>query len=534
MTTQPTITDQLDRIRQADRDKPRKTVTILGAGMAGLTAAYELQQLGHSVNIIEAMNRTGGRVWTWRSPTHEGQYHELGAMRVPSGHDYTRHYIEVAGLQPALRKFVTAHENLRCFYDLRGQVSRMSDMAANILPHYGLSEAERAQALGSVPPAILGEQLHKTIQNLTDYDLRGCLDDACMSDAVCALESQSLGEFIDAKLDTADAKELIGATTGLEVWWDKALSMFIRDEIVGVGKGLQQIAGGMDQLPAVLAKSFNEGQLEFNTAVVGIELGGDSITLRTRKTDPAVWDCPIAEGPTGERVCDHVICTIPFGVLRTLELDGFSSEKMGAIRNLSYASSTKVLLDCRSRIWERGAPGERILGGATLSDQITRATYYPCDHASQFENPKDSGKSGYRTLYTAFAGDDVDTDDELDTERNPGVLLGSYSWGQDARRMGSLSAGERGATVTRVLERLHPGLGDVVDAAASMYWDEFRWSRGAFCFMQPGDRMNYQSATTKSEGNLHFAGEHCSLDQGWIQGAVKSALNVVEELVARP
>ena len=534
MTSQTAISEQLDRIRHLDRDKPRKTVTILGAGMAGLTAAYELQRLGHGVNILEAMNRAGGRVWTWRSPTHEGQYHELGAMRVPSGHDYTRHYIEVAGLRPALRKFVTAHENLRCYYDLRGHVSRISDMAANILPHYSLSETERAQAVGSVPPAILGEQLHKTIRNLTEYDLRGCLEDDCMSDAVCSLESQSLGEFIDANLDTADAKELIGATTGLEVWWDKALSMFIRDEIVGVGKGLQQIAGGMDQLPAVLAKSFNEGQIEFNTAVVGIELGNAGITLRTRATEPALWDCPVAEAPVRDRVCEHVICTIPFGVLRTLSLDGLSSQKMGAIRNLSYASSTKVLLDCRSRIWEHGAPGERILGGATLSDQITRATYYPCDHAGQGGNEDAAGKSGYRNLYTAFADDNLDTDTDVDAAHNPGVLLGSYSWGQDARRMGSLSASERGATVTRVLERLHPGLEDVVDDVASMYWDEFRWSRGAFCFLQPGDRMNYQSAATRSEGNLHFAGEHCSLDQGWIQGAVKSALNVVEELVARP
>ncbi len=534
MTSELAVAEQLDRIDRLDKDKPRKTITILGAGMAGLTAAYELQRLGHSVKILEAMNRAGGRVWTWRSPNHEGQYHELGAMRVPSGHDFTRYYIEIAGLSPALRKFVTAHENLRCFYDLRGHVSRMADMAANILPHYGLSTAEREQALGSVPPAILGEHLHKTIQGLTEDDLQGCLDDACLSDTVRSLESQSLGEFVDAKLASADAKELIGATTGLEVWWDKALSMFIRDEIVGVGKGLQQIAGGMDQLPGALAKSFEGGQLEYNTAIVGIALKDDGITLRTRATDPDVWDCPLADAPVQERRCDHVICTIPFGVLRTLSLDGLSSPKMGAIRNLSYASSTKVLLDCRSRVWEEGAPHERIFGGATLSDQITRATYYPCDHAMQHGGSGDADRSGFRNLYTAFAGDDLSTDTKVDAGHNPGVLLGSYSWGQDARRMGSLSIDERGATVARVLERLHPGLEDAVDDVASMYWDEFRWSRGAFCFLQPGDRMNYQSAATMSEGNLHFAGEHCSLDQGWIQGAVKSALSVVEDLVARP
>ena len=45
----------------------------------------------------------------------------------------------------------------------------------------------------------------------------------------------------------------------------------------------------------------------------------------------------------------------------------------------------------------------------------------------------------------------------------------------------------------------------------------------------------YYYASKKNEGNLYFAGEHCSLDPGWIQGAIKSALEVVEEIVkAKP
>src|SRR5262249_10206165 len=99
------IIDQLARIRQLDRDKPRKKMVVIVAAMAGLSAAYELSQLKHEVTVIEAMNRVGGRVWTHRFS--DGQYHELGAMRIPASHDYTRYYVELVGL--TLRPFITSH-----------------------------------------------------------------------------------------------------------------------------------------------------------------------------------------------------------------------------------------------------------------------------------------------------------------------------------------------------------------------------------------------------------------------------------------
>ena len=70
-----------------------------------------------------------------------------------------------------------------------------------------------------------------------------------------------------------------------------------------------------------------------------------------------------------------------------------------------------------------------------------------------------------------------------------------------------------------------------VDDHASMCWNSYRWSRGAFCFMRPGDLRAYYHDSIRPEGQLHFAGEHCSLDQAWIQGAVMSGLRAVEEIV---
>ena len=62
---------------------PVRKVIILGAGMAGLVAAYELSKLGHDVTILEARTRPGGRVHTLREPFSDGLYAEAGAARIP-------------------------------------------------------------------------------------------------------------------------------------------------------------------------------------------------------------------------------------------------------------------------------------------------------------------------------------------------------------------------------------------------------------------------------------------------------------------
>ena len=76
---------------------PRKII-IIGAGMAGLSAGYELTQLGHDVAILEARARPGGRVHTLREPFSDGLYAEAGAARIPDNHDLTLKYVKLFDL----------------------------------------------------------------------------------------------------------------------------------------------------------------------------------------------------------------------------------------------------------------------------------------------------------------------------------------------------------------------------------------------------------------------------------------------------
>ena len=80
-----------------------KRVIIIGAGIAGLVAAYELERAGHEPVVLEANQRVGGRVYTLRGFA-PGLYGEAGAMRIPRVHDLTLGYCERFGLE--LRPFV--------------------------------------------------------------------------------------------------------------------------------------------------------------------------------------------------------------------------------------------------------------------------------------------------------------------------------------------------------------------------------------------------------------------------------------------
>src|SRR5512132_4078047 len=77
---------------------PKKRVIIIGAGLAGLSAAYELVKAGHEPFILEAQHRVGGRIYTMREPFSRGLYGEAGAMRIPRSHELTLAYVDKFGL----------------------------------------------------------------------------------------------------------------------------------------------------------------------------------------------------------------------------------------------------------------------------------------------------------------------------------------------------------------------------------------------------------------------------------------------------
>ncbi len=189
---------------------------------------------------------------------------------------------------------------------------------------------------------------------------------------------------------------------------------------------------------------------------------------------------------------------MPFPVLRTIEvLTPFSHEKQRAIRQLNYHASTKVLFQVSRRIWETD---DGILGGASVTDLPVRRLNYPTP----------------------------------DPATDRGMLLASYTWGQDALQWGAMDEETRLEEALDDVSRIHPGIRDVYEVGASHAWYGDRYARGAFALFAPEQQSELQADIVTPEGRIHFAGEHCSLYHAWIQGALESGIRAAREIHEAP
>ena len=187
--------------------------------------------------------------------------------------------------------------------------------------------------------------------------------------------------------------------------------------------------------------------------------------------------------------------TAPFPVLRHVEvLTPFSRLKQRAIRQLHYDASAKVFLQFRRRFWEED---DGIFGGGTVTDLAVRNVYYP-DHG------RDTGR---------------------------GVVLASYTWGEDAQRWGSLVArGPRSSRRSRTWPASTRRRSDEFEVGASKMWHDDEFAGGAFALFDPGQQTLLYEAIVAPEGRIHFAGEHASLAHAWIQGAIESGVRAAAEI----
>ena len=95
----------VDAVAQPITRASGKRVVVLGAGLSGLAAAWNLMNRGYEVRVFEAQGIPGGRVKTIREPFQNGGYAEAGALRIPNNHRYTMKYIKLMGLESKLAAY---------------------------------------------------------------------------------------------------------------------------------------------------------------------------------------------------------------------------------------------------------------------------------------------------------------------------------------------------------------------------------------------------------------------------------------------
>ena len=478
-TSSANILQELESV--PNPSKPLKVV-ILGAGMAGLAAAYELEKRGHTCVILEAeRSHIGGRVRTLRF--EDNLYGEAGAMRIPQTHNLTHHYIRLCELQ--VRPFVM--ENPQTYYYMRGQRIRASEKA-RLASIYGLSGNESSLTPDLAWDKVVGSRL----KQLTSQQKAEIYTKYSTSAIVREMDAQSLMQRCQATGLSDDAIEMVlaaNASLGDQAYY----SILSTVRLLEPDKTkLTEIVGGMDRLPAALSSKL-KSQPRMGCEVIRLERDD-----RTQQA-AAVY---IENGTTKQEVGDFVLCTIPFPVLSRLDTP-FSATKKRAIRDLSYDSATKVLALANRRFWETD---DKIYGGGTFSDLPISTTYYPSDNA-QAKDPQVS----------------VD----------PGVMLASYTWASEARRLANLPTEKRHAVVQQFLSKIHPQINQqgMLRQMSSWSWDDHPWSLGAFSFFRPYQQMELYQDAIAPESRIYFAGEHASTEYAWIQGALASSLRAVKEML---
>jgi monoamine oxidase len=449
-----------------ERKGPAKKVIVVGAGLAGLAAAYELTQAGHDVTVLEVRLRPGGRVRTLREPFSDGLYAEAGARLFSDSYPRLIHYAKLLDVPFA----PIPAEAFATLYHLRGQ--RLSPAAGEpVAWPYELSAEQRQ--LG--PFGILMKHVSPALKEIGDPSLPDW-----RLDPVKHYDQITFNEFLRRQGASDEAVELLRRTFWFGEGADttSALQYLVADLATFFqGQGLYAFRGGNDLLPRALAARLQD-RIHYGAPVEKISHGPKGIEAVFRQG-----------GAYHTMEANHLICAVPFTHLRHMEVTpAFPPQEEAVIQELDYASVARIYLQVRSRFWEE----EKVTGSAFTDLPIMEVVEEP------FPRP------------------------EAPTPRG---ILEAYVQGPQAQRVAGMDASERIEFALEHVEKVHPGLRQHVEGGTSKFW-----GHGGYSEFGPGQMTAWLPLASRPESRLHFAGEHTSHLAGTMEGALESGQRAAQEV----
>jgi len=409
-------------------------VGIIGGGIAGLSAAFELRKLGFDITIFEQQKeRIGGRIYTYYFDKNKRYYGELGAMRIPVSHEATWKYINQFKLRTT--PFVQNNDNAFIYVRNKRAINDPDGRSVmeKIYPEFNLAPWERQEPWQKLVSYGLGASLlqispdirRELLQNKKNY-----------SPEIDYFDSISIRRELEERGLSEGAIELISCIATFSGWlYDNSYIESLQEQYAVDDAFRYQIDGGMVNLPLAMYRSLKSlnpkeyknisenqlGKITWNngTRVKGIYKNNEDNTVILEYSSEG-------EMTTSRKSFDFVVCTIPFSSLRNVIVyPMFSTGKMQAIKEVNYIAGQKTIFMCNEKFWEEGGPSKAIIGGASYTDLPVGSIWFPSYNIEyNIADLESQVIPSVRREYKSYEG--------------AGVLMASYNLARDAVRLGNL------------------------------------------------------------------------------------------------
>jgi monoamine oxidase len=473
------------------------SVLILGAGLAGMTAALELRKAGYKVQVLEFNSRPGGRNWTLRGGDsftelggatqtcefEQGLYLNPGPWRIPYHHRALLDYCKRLGV--ALEPFIQLNHNamLHASGAFGGRPQRIRDIKTDFQGHVSELLAKATQQ-GRLDEAVSAEDKEILLQALRSW---GALDKDYGYKA--SLISADFRGYAKDPGGGAGAAPVAGEPVELSDILKSRLWRYLQNfALYQFQTTMFQPVGGMDMIGKAFAKEVGD-LIQYDAKVIRIQQddGGVTVSYVNSKTP----------GEPQSAKADWCICTIPLSVLSQIPID-VGPRMKAAIDAVPYASSVKIGLQFKRRFWEED---EAIYGGISYTDLPIRQISYPSH---------DFNRSGR------------------------GVLLGAYVYeGANSFEFTSMTPAERVARAVELGSGIHPQYKAEFENGIAVAWHRVPFTLGCAGNWTDKTREEHYDNLCQIDGRIALAGEHASYIPAWQEGAILSSLDAIARLHER-
>src|SRR5271170_6020871 len=479
----------------ADFGKDKKVV-ILGGGIAGMVAAYELRKAGFDCTILEARNRPGGRNWTVREGTkveftdgtiqncewQDGGYLNAGPARIPSIHTHILGYcqelgvrleVEVNTSRSALMQSPKLNhgdpvQQRQVVHDTRGYLAELLSKAIN--KHTLDDELSKEEAA----------RLLEFLQNFGDLNKDGRYTGTPRAGFITGPGAGPVNSVLHKPLNFS---ELLAAdmSTGESY-----------DEQIDWQATMFQPVGGMDRIAYGFAKSLGD-MIHYECPVTEITTSGQSVTVAYTKS-----------GAPQTITGDFCICTLPLPILAKTK-NNFSPATQQAFTGMPMIPLYKIAWQS-PRFWEKE---NNIYGGISFLKDKVDLVWYPTD---KLFSPTGVLVAGFNSEQKIVGG------------------LGGTTTGE-LSLFGALPTIEAKFEASRqAVEILHPGRSHLLTKPIYVAWAKIPYSLGCLANNFVASSAPAYAQLEKPEGKTYFAGDYLSHLVAWQEGAVLSAHHAIERI----